>query len=79
VIYVIRYILKLTHPQYGLLYREAFSNWMKTLKGLPLKAASLAYWSDALNRFVVEPDQIEVRIGASSNDIRLRQIVSVLP
>jgi len=52
---------------------------MKTLKGLPLKAASLAYWSDALNRFVVEPDQIEVRIGASSNDIRLRQIVSVLP
>ncbi|MGB0123372.1 MAG: glycoside hydrolase family 3 C-terminal domain-containing protein [Silvibacterium sp.] len=46
---------------------------------LALKGSSLAYWSDVSNHFVVEPDQVELRVGASSDDIRLRQAISVLP
>ena len=46
---------------------------------LALKGSNLAYWSDASNHFVVEPDQVELRVGASSDDIRLRQAISVLP
>jgi beta-glucosidase len=40
---------------------------------------SLAYWDDNAHRFIVERDRIEVRAGASSTDIRLRQALSVQP
>jgi beta-glucosidase len=44
---------------------------------LPLTAKALAYWDEKANQFVTEPDQVEVRIGSSSADIRLRQTLSV--
>jgi beta-glucosidase len=44
---------------------------------LPLKAAQLAYWDAARRAMVVEPDRIELMIGASSADIRLRRTLRV--
>jgi beta-glucosidase len=46
---------------------------------LLLKATALAYWNAARGAFEVEPDQIDVRVGSSSVDIKLRQVVSVSP
>jgi beta-glucosidase len=42
-----------------------------------LKAADLSYWDTAKHAFTVEPGQIEVQIGASSADIRLKKTVGV--
>ncbi len=39
----------------------------------------LAYWDETANKFVVERDRVEVRAGASSDDIRLRSTVAVDP
>jgi beta-glucosidase len=44
---------------------------------LPLKASALAYWNSAKGGFEVEPDHVNVRIGSSSADIKLQQLVSV--
>jgi beta-glucosidase len=44
---------------------------------LPLTTKALAYWDEQKNQFVTEPDQVEIRIGSSSADIRLRQALSV--
>ncbi len=46
---------------------------------LPLRATSLAYWDEPKGSFVVEPEQIEVLIGSSSADIRLRKSVEITP
>jgi beta-glucosidase len=46
---------------------------------LPLKASALAYWNSAKGAFEVEPDQVNVRVGSSSADIKLQQVVSVSP
>jgi beta-glucosidase len=46
---------------------------------IPLAAERLAYWNVAQHKFVVEPDQIEVQVGASSADIRARQTITVVP
>jgi beta-glucosidase len=43
----------------------------------PLTTKALAYWDEQKNQFVTEPDQVDVRIGSSSADIRLRQALSV--
>jgi beta-glucosidase len=48
----------------------------KTIR-LPLKASALAYWNSAKGAFEVEPDQVSVKIGSSSADIKLQQMVSV--
>jgi len=48
----------------------------KTIR-LPLNASALAYWNSAKGAFEVEPDQVSVRVGSSSADIRLQQVVSV--
>jgi beta-glucosidase len=37
----------------------------------------LAYWDEAAKSFVVEHDHVEIRAGASSDDIRLRQTVTI--
>jgi beta-glucosidase len=42
-------------------------------------ASSLAYWDVATHAWVVEPDAIRFRVGASSSDIRLEQTVNVVP
>lgn len=44
---------------------------------IPLKAAQLAYWNDAVNGFTVESEPVEIMIGESSADIKLRTTVSV--
>ena len=46
---------------------------------IPMPAKLLAYWDDAADNFVVEPDEVELRVGASSDDIRLRKVVRVSP
>ena len=46
---------------------------------IPLKAADLAYWNEATHNFTLEHDRIEVRLAASSADIRLRHTITVHP
>ena len=44
---------------------------------IPLQAKSLAYWDTAQHTFVVEAGKIGIRVGGSSAEIRLKQIVDV--
>jgi beta-glucosidase len=44
---------------------------------LHLPAQSLAYWNETAHAFTVEPGPIELRVGAASDDIKLRQTVTV--
>ena len=44
---------------------------------IPLAAKRLAYWDISKNGWQVERDSIEIRMGASSADIRLKQIMVV--
>jgi beta-glucosidase len=44
-----------------------------------IPVASLAYWDESTHRFIVERDRVEIRAGASSTDIRLRQALWVQP
>jgi beta-glucosidase len=46
---------------------------------LPLAASALAYWNAGRQRWVVEPETVEIQIGASSSDIRLTSTIRVLP
>jgi beta-glucosidase len=48
----------------------------KTVK-LSLPAARLAYWNAQTDRWVVEKDDIEIAVGGSSTDARLRKTVRV--
>jgi beta-glucosidase len=45
---------------------------------IPLAASSLGYWDTNKNVSVVEPGKLELRIGASSADIRLKKTVSII-
>jgi beta-glucosidase len=44
-----------------------------------LDASSLRYWDMSSKQWVLEPDQVEIRVGASSDDIRARQTIDVIP
>jgi beta-glucosidase len=48
----------------------------RTIK-LSLPASRLAYWNSATDRWVVESDQIEIIVGGSSADARLRKTIQV--
>jgi beta-glucosidase len=48
----------------------------KTIE-IPLEAKRLAYWDISKNDWQVERDSIEIRIGASSADIKLKQVLNV--
>jgi beta-glucosidase len=48
----------------------------KTLQ-MPVKASQLAYWDTAKKVLVVEPESIELLLGASTADIRLRATAAV--
>jgi len=48
----------------------------KTVK-LSLPASRLAYWNAETDRWVVEKDQIEIAVGGSSTDVRLRKTIQV--
>jgi len=43
-----------------------------------LPASSLAYWNSATHRWVVEQEPVELAVGASSADIRLRRRIQVV-
>ena len=45
---------------------------------LPLAISSLAYWDESGHRWVVEPDQVRIRVGASSADLRLDHGIRVI-
>jgi len=45
---------------------------------LNLKASDLAYWDEKKHAFVVKPGKIEIMVGASSADIRLKKSINVL-
>ena len=44
---------------------------------IPLKASQLAYWDTGRKEFVVEREPVQLMVGASSADIRLRMDVQV--
>ena len=44
---------------------------------IPLLASSLAYWDTGKHVFVVEPGKLELRVGASSADIRLVKTIII--
>ena len=44
----------------------------------PCAASSLGYWDTNKQSFVVEPGKLELRVGASSADIRLKKTVSII-
>jgi beta-glucosidase len=44
---------------------------------IPLEAKRLAYWDISKNDWQVERDSIEIRIGTSSSDIKLKQVLNV--
>jgi len=44
---------------------------------IPLDAKRLAYWDISKNDWQVERDSIEVRVGASSADIKMKQVLKV--
>jgi len=44
---------------------------------LPLKAEELSYWNVEKHAFEVEPGKIEVMIGSSSADIKLRKTITI--
>ena len=46
---------------------------------LTLRADDLRYWNDTAKEWKLERDHVELRAGASSDDIRLRQTISVQP
>jgi beta-glucosidase len=51
----------------------------KTTVKLPLKATDLAYWSTEKGAWDVERDQINVMIGSSSEDIKMKKTINVGP
>jgi beta-glucosidase len=44
---------------------------------MPLSAKLAAHWDMKQHAFVLEPHQIELRVGASSADIRLTKTIAV--
>jgi beta-glucosidase len=57
--------------------RVAVAAGQKRTVTLRLPAARLAYWNVQHHQFEVEADKIEIAVGASSSDIRLKKIVEV--
>jgi len=49
----------------------------KRVVQMTLPAERLAYWNVRNHRFEVEPDKIEIAVGGSSADLRLRKTVQV--
>jgi beta-glucosidase len=45
---------------------------------IPLTAGTLGYWDTNKNSSVVEPGKLELRVGASSADIRLKKTVTIV-
>jgi beta-glucosidase len=46
---------------------------------LPLPVSSLAYWDESSHRWAIEAEQVRIRVGASSADLRLDHVIRVTP
>jgi beta-glucosidase len=46
---------------------------------IPIKAESLAWWNEKKNGWDLEPGPVNVLVGASSADIRLRAAINIAP
>jgi beta-glucosidase len=57
--------------------RVSLAPGKKTTVQFLLKASDLAYWSVEKGSWQIEPDQINIQIGASSADIKLKKTISV--
>ena len=57
--------------------RVALQPGETTTVELPLPAKSLAYWDTGRHAFVVEPDTVEISVGGSSADAKLKTKVKV--
>lgn len=44
---------------------------------IPLKASNLTYWDEKQQRFILEPESVEVMLGDSSADIKLKTDIHV--
>ena len=45
---------------------------------VPLKADALSYWDESANRWILEPEQVRVQVGASSADTKLETTIRVI-
>ena len=43
----------------------------------PLAASSLAYWDESAHGWAVESEPVELRVGSSSADVRLKTTIDV--
>lgn len=50
----------------------------KQTLSLPLTAEQTAYWNVKAHKFVVEPDYLQLRVGSSASDIKLRKTIPVV-
>ena len=57
--------------------RVAFQPGEQKTVEIPLTAKSLAYWDENKHAWTVESGTIEIRVGSSSADERLKTIVTV--
>ncbi len=46
---------------------------------LKVPVSNLMYWNEAAGDWALEPGEVELRIGSSSRDIRLRKSITILP
>jgi beta-glucosidase len=69
----------LEHPLQELrgFQRVAFQPGETKTVEMPLTAKSLAYWDEAKHAWTVESGVIEIRVGSSSADERLKTTVTV--
>ncbi len=58
--------------------RVAIAKGQKRAVTFALKAADLAYWDEKGNRWVVEAEPVEIRVGASSAEIQLTKSIGVV-
>ena len=57
--------------------RVAVKTGQSQIVTLPLKAEGLAYWNIKRHAFEVEPGKIEIMIGSSSADIKIRKTITI--
>jgi hypothetical protein len=57
--------------------RVAIAHGQSKTVSVPWKSETVAYWDEAQNRFIVEPGQLTISVGASSADARLKGHLAV--
>lgn len=70
---------RVSRPQRQLIgfSRVSIPNGQTKTVTLPIRAEQLAYWDEQRDQFVVEPGAVELLVGASSADIRLKAKIEV--